>query len=561
MTLSVTKASLKRVFWSVFWLFVLLLSIVDCKEYSCGHPQRNQYNNLSPLSNNFNNNNNNINKYRPIEIRKPRIIGGDETNPGEFPWTASIKLNGQPICGGSLIDESWILTAAHCVVGYNPKNLTVRLGSYRIKDLSEPESVELPVNMFIIHKDYSVPRPFSNDIALLKLTDFVRYTDFILPVCLPFEDQIGGQSFQTGSLGSNGGSPIGDYNSIHLMDYPMDNPLSDQAEASGIVISTKMSDLDITRCFNRLEQNYLNSIGLAATTSTERPSTSEPRPMPLRKRPSNRDYQNHNNNANEVSYHDLFNSILMPIEGADNNKITLFSSPNSLSTTTTSQQHTTNQQFELHNNHNQDHEQESYIARKREDIHKLSRIPINEELIKEIHEAAASSDIENDIGSSIGSSSSSSGSSINNHHVHDDPTLYAGLNGIVVGWGWIKEADPNDLDPASSTNSKGFPSVTLQKVRLPILRNKACEAWFQSQSKKITLLPSQFCAGFQSGGKDACRVSRERQYKNPIDWLCLTLTLTIIIFNGSKLSKSCCFEFTSPRMLRFRDDDANRASM
>lgn len=53
----------------------------------------------------------------------------------------------------------------------------------------------------------------------------------------------------------------------------------------------------------------------------------------------------------------------------------------------------------------------------------------------------------------------------------------------------------------------GYPSSILQKVELPILKNDDCELWFQSQGKKITLLASQFCAGYKIGGKDACRVS------------------------------------------------------
>lgn len=95
----------------------------------------------------------------------------------------------------------------------------------------------------------------------------------------------------------------------------------------------------------------------------------------------------------------------------------------------------------------------------------------------------------------------------------DDPTQYSGLSGIVVGWGWVRELDGDE----QNVNTKGYPSVTLQKVKLPILRNNICEAWFQSQAKKITLLPSQFCAGFNSGGKDACRVSGvgERIWRQP----------------------------------------------
>jgi secreted trypsin-like serine protease len=48
-----------------------------------------------------------------------RIVGGEETAPNEFPWQALIKVemtNGENVlCGGSLIADQWILTAAHCI--------------------------------------------------------------------------------------------------------------------------------------------------------------------------------------------------------------------------------------------------------------------------------------------------------------------------------------------------------------------------------------------------------------------------------------------------------------
>ena len=44
-----------------------------------------------------------------------QIIGGVEAIPGEFPWIVSLRLGGQHICGGTLIANNWVLTAAHCV--------------------------------------------------------------------------------------------------------------------------------------------------------------------------------------------------------------------------------------------------------------------------------------------------------------------------------------------------------------------------------------------------------------------------------------------------------------
>lgn len=100
------------------------------------------------------------------------IVGGEQAKPGEFPHMAALgypnldEINYQ--CGGSLISDRYVLTAAHCRVANRVKPTVVRLGDHNLK-LKEPNIPEknVLIEKFISHEQYD-PTSSKNDIALIR---------------------------------------------------------------------------------------------------------------------------------------------------------------------------------------------------------------------------------------------------------------------------------------------------------------------------------------------------------------------------------------------------------
>ncbi|CAG0883090.1 unnamed protein product, partial [Darwinula stevensoni] len=121
-----------------------------------------------------------------------RIVGGYPVCPGKYPWMAAISYRGDFQCGGSLINDKYILTAAHCLIG-NASGYLVSLGDHDLKVLSEAASISVPVSGLLLHPEYTHKDDhYVNDIALLELKVPVNFKEHsnIRPVCLPKPDEM-----------------------------------------------------------------------------------------------------------------------------------------------------------------------------------------------------------------------------------------------------------------------------------------------------------------------------------------------------------------------------------
>lgn len=111
---------------------------------------------------------------------------GGVSDPGEYPWMAAIvnAKDDEQFCGGVVLDQSHVLTAAHCLIRKRQADIAVVLGEYDLTKPDETRSQKFKVVSIRRHERFDM-HTYENDIAIFTLDRPAVFNTYVWPVCLP----------------------------------------------------------------------------------------------------------------------------------------------------------------------------------------------------------------------------------------------------------------------------------------------------------------------------------------------------------------------------------------
>ncbi|XP_069044345.1 transmembrane protease serine 9-like [Lepisosteus oculatus] len=126
-------------------------------------------------------------------LSRSSIVGGEDAEEGQWPWMACITFPNLSrefcFCGGSLISEEWVVSAAHCLNRRSTqRRAIVVLGGYQLAFPSQNQVIR-PMRRVIVHELYS-DEAQDFDIALVQLETPVSLTKYIQPITLALSTDI-----------------------------------------------------------------------------------------------------------------------------------------------------------------------------------------------------------------------------------------------------------------------------------------------------------------------------------------------------------------------------------
>ncbi|XP_045493771.1 serine protease nudel isoform X2 [Colias croceus] len=145
-------------------------------------------------SNDDDNNSNDDDKDR-IKRMESRVVGGKPSQPAAWPWVVALYRNGMFHCGGVILSQNWVMSAAHCIHKFWEHYYEVQVGMLRRFSFSPQEQIHR-VTHVIMNQNYD-QEDMKNDLSLLRVKPVIQFSRWVRPICLP-GPEVAGEDWKWG---------------------------------------------------------------------------------------------------------------------------------------------------------------------------------------------------------------------------------------------------------------------------------------------------------------------------------------------------------------------------
>ncbi|XP_030025581.2 serine protease nudel [Manduca sexta] len=118
-----------------------------------------------------------------------RVVGGRPSEPAAWPWMVAIYRNGMFHCGGVVLTQNWVMSAAHCVHKFWIHYYEIQVGMLRRFSFS-PQEQNHKVTNIIVNQHYK-QIDMKNDLSLLRVEPAIQFSRWVRPICLPGPETAG----------------------------------------------------------------------------------------------------------------------------------------------------------------------------------------------------------------------------------------------------------------------------------------------------------------------------------------------------------------------------------